>query len=485
MWGLALTASFIQCNNPTPAVIAIEKALAVRYEQRLAEHAKELEKWEDAAFAAHTSQTSEANFDVHRFIAKYFLDGDGRPDPQKTPEPITLDSVVRHVFFPAIQSVPGLAAHPMDPDRLVVVGWKSQLDRGVEKAFARIDSLGTPMHVPTMEANFDLDRFFAKYFLDGVNGKPAPAKTPEPVRLDSFFRNKGRLYSVYGSIPGLNIVTADNKYGSMITFLGWDSAKIKSQVADMAAERAKKEEEEEAKKRAEEEKKWNEAIEPHLMYKVGYNPPTGPLTLEGIVGSYIVMCETIQNGWDTIDALTLDICKPDEPDTTLAAFDFGPLEGTMLLAMSEDAVHKRRQILDATPEDSEGEGEYDVYGEPLAAEHPPTPPKPRLAINRRLGEAPRPGRVYLNWAGRETGEGEIEVSYDDSPHDGYLDFNESRLTAQGVLRNISFIGKEVELSLFKVADTPSKEPEEWSYLGERRHDYEASARWGGWVGRWR
>lgn len=75
----------------------------------------------------------------------------------------------------AVQAVPGLVAHIIR--RLTLVGWEDSFEHGLDAAFAARSAPGARFHIPTSEANFDLDRFMAKYFLDGLNGKPDPKKT--------------------------------------------------------------------------------------------------------------------------------------------------------------------------------------------------------------------------------------------------------------------------------------------------------------------
>ena len=90
-----------------------------------------------------------------------------------------------------------------------------------------------------------------------------------------------------------------------------------------------------------------------------------------------------------------------------------------------------------------------------------------------------PNRVFLQWAGRVVGTGEIEL--ETNKHTGYLDFDESKASAQGLLAYPEFFGDEkLAFVIHKVADQPSNIPDPWSDFSEKQYDYLSRARWGGW-----
>ena len=170
-------------------------------------------------------------------MAKYFLDNlHGHPKPDKTKEALMLDSVHESNFEMAVRAIPGLAAHITD--RLTVVGWETNLQRGLDAAFAKLSAPDARLHIPTSEANFDLDRFLAKYFLDGLHGKPAPRKTPEPITLYPFFNHRVRLEAAVASIPGLRLCRARGMHGTS-TIIGWNFDKVKLQKREIEEEKEK------------------------------------------------------------------------------------------------------------------------------------------------------------------------------------------------------------------------------------------------------
>lgn len=74
--------------------------------------------------------------------------------------------------------VPGLAVHRTA--MITVVGWETNIGSGIDEVFASLSSgsnATNPFDIPMQEESYDVDRFLAKYFLEGLNGDPAPQKT--------------------------------------------------------------------------------------------------------------------------------------------------------------------------------------------------------------------------------------------------------------------------------------------------------------------
>ncbi|KAH0548642.1 hypothetical protein GP486_007814 [Trichoglossum hirsutum] len=471
-----------KCNTPAPHIAALEESLSKEYEGRLEAHARDLEHWRESEFSALDSPTEEANFDSDRFLAKYFLDGlRGQPAPHKTKDPLVLGYVSgQSNFSSSVRSIAGLEVRFTSSD--TVVGWKDCLERWLDAEFAKLgspdgDEILLP-HLPTSEANFDVDRFLAKYFLDGLNGKPARRKTPNPITLHSFSGNRDGLRAAVELIPGLHIGEA---YGSheISTIIGWDNKKVQSRV------RRVKEEIKE-KVRSEREQQWQQTLQPHREYVTRHRTSTRPLCLSDITGSYIVRCDKLAEEYTPDAEMTLDIVKPDNPLGTKAAFFFGAAQGTMLLATSEGSLQVFRQQVEAEDRDQDSDdssmGDHDdsppTKGKAKETRAPPSGSIKRGTTRTTTTTTPKANRIHLQSAGRETGEDEIQLD-PDNKHTGYLDFDKSKLSAKGVF-SFSMFGEDIPFSIFKIADEPSNEPEPWSCFSENQYDYESKARWGGW-----
>lgn len=155
---------------------ALEASMEEEYQRCYAEKVHEYESWKDQIFKTDArSPTEEACLDIGRFTARYFVDGKGSPCPDKRREPLILGHVDKDKFQSAVRAVRGLAVHITD--FTTVVGWETNIESGIDEVFASLSSHGSSLDIPTQEANYDIERFLAKYFLDGLNGNPAPQKT--------------------------------------------------------------------------------------------------------------------------------------------------------------------------------------------------------------------------------------------------------------------------------------------------------------------
>ncbi|KAH8699091.1 hypothetical protein BGW36DRAFT_377269 [Talaromyces proteolyticus] len=469
-----------KCNSLAPSIAAFEKSLSEEYQQQLAAHSEDVNSWKDAVFSSLSSPVEEAHFDLDRFMAKYFLDHlHGQPAPEKTKEPLVLENFNHgSELQKATQAIPGLAAHTTD--RLTVVGWATELQRGIDTAFANLSSPDAKFDIPTLEAAFDLDRFLGKYFLNGLNGKPAPSKTPNPITLDPFFRHISKLEMAVASIPGLNLCMVEGIFNLKYTVIGWDLGKIKLRVREIAEKKTRYKAEKAAEELAEKEKRWQEILQPHQEYKNSHRALPGPLALGHLAGSYVVRCEPLEGYYDEGAIITLNIMQPSSIHGTTAVFDFGMIEGTMLLALSHDALEPLRLEMDVDSDEEEldRESDSDDYTGNRKRKKKESNNTNQIQIKRRLGETPVPNRLYFQWAGRETGNGEIQTD-PDNKHTGYLDFNEGKTSARGeFLYPAFFLNEKVKLEIYKVADQPSGTPARWSSFSEKQWDYECDARWG-------
>ncbi|GFF53864.1 hypothetical protein IFM62136_02431 [Aspergillus lentulus] len=405
-----------QCLNPTLtlAVIAIERSLAEQYRNLERAREERISREYAAKFATLGTPSLEARFDPRFFHCQVFPRTERGPRKEMQREALILEDVDGSDFSKAVQAVPGLVAHIIR--RLTLVGWEDSFEHGLDAAFAARSAPGARFHIPTSEANFDLDRFMAKY-----------------------------------------------------TILGWDIAKVIAIKKGHEDERERKKAEEEAEKRAQRQKCWHEALQSHRDYMRNYHPPAGPLTLDDLVGSYSILCEAIDEHLGNYhDELTLEIQKPASANGVVAAFNLGLIEGTMLLALSDDALHRLRdeQPPELTYYEEEEGDESDGYGS-NSKKRKASEPSGGQAIRRRLGETPKPNRVCLQWGGRVV-HAEIEIDQGDE-HTGYLDFDATKATARGEWVYPAMWGKERKLafSIYKRGDQPRETPTNWNYWTEK------------------
>ncbi|KAI1120964.1 hypothetical protein F5Y10DRAFT_257305 [Nemania abortiva] len=475
-----------------PSVASIQQRLAAQFAQSRQDHAQAVAKhklevrgWHKRNFSKLNDPSAEARYDLEFFFAKYFVDDRGFPAPNKTPEPVILWDL--HDWSEPLQrrvdAIPRLSARVTS--YLTVIAWDPKLERGVDTAFAMINRPDVKGDRPTLEALFDPDRFLAKYFLDGLRGEPDPQKQKKPVILRSgiFFNDCFEKLSQAASlVPELLVQrTAEPVSGAFWgcsesrVIVGWAKQVIRqvdsweSKIDRLELQEAKREE-------RNKEKEILATLKPHIDYARAHRcPPSDQSILNRLVGSYIMHCRELQDDYGGCDlgSMSLDVHRPTSTHGAIAAFNFGLIEGTMLLATSEDSLERLRaeQPVHSSGSDEEepdGSGYSTASGKRKATGSQQAGAK---HLKRRLGSShsPNPSRIYLQWAGCETGTAELVLD-EDHERTGHFDLDKRELTARGQFYWRAMFGKKpLVFTLLKVADKPKKKPDAWgSYCEEER-----------------
>ncbi|KAI0471416.1 hypothetical protein F4859DRAFT_485607 [Xylaria cf. heliscus] len=473
-----------------PSIAAVQKRLMTQFAQKREEYSRAVKKhkldvdqWHKQNFSKLNDPSAEARYSLDFFFSKYFVDVEGLPAPHKTPEPMIIWDLLdlSESLHRRVDAIPGLSA--WGTNYLIVIAWASKLKRGVDTAFAMIDQPDVKTDHPTLEALFDPERFLAKYFLDGLRGKPAPGKQKKPLILRSWIVYTDALENLEQAakhIPELLVeLTAkpaeDTTWSCKETcvIVGW-AKQVIPQVESMKSDITQLEVAEAKREEREKEKAILAKLKPHIDYARAHrSAPSGPFTPGHLVGSYIMHCRLIQDQYGCeLGSMTLDIHAPTSTHGVVAAFNFGVVEGTMLLASSEESLEllREEQAVRSSDEEEEftDEEHFAASGKrkKTASRRPGVKP-----FKRRLGgdDPQNPSRFYLQWAGCETGTAHLVLD-EDHERTGYFDLDKSGMTARGQLRYRAFFGStRLVFTLLKVADTPKKTPDAWSsYCEEER-----------------
>lgn len=390
---------------------------------------------------------------------------------------------------------------------------------------------------PGEQANNNLDKFMALYFLDD-QGEPDPTKTAEPMALHGF-ANKAQLHEKAKRLPGLE--TRSGGEGSSRTIcIGWD----RKAVWDLASRL-----DDDARSQREKEKaaKWDRAMAEHnrlaeLVNRDGpkVNPKSlQPARIQKCKGSYLVDCEAAAKEWPSRHLFTLDIANAPDPSKTgpfitLGWLSLAHFEGKMLLSLDQQKLDNYVQYgKDEVPDDSEddedsdsdecseeddagvdddGGDEEDTADDGNETEDEDTDSedendrsmdgeendeeeeiatkittlgKKRKATSAgaKLGSPPAkkgrnervpPRRIHLRLRGRETGEGMILHE----PHDGYIEFTDDSFTQFKGVADLPYLGKAVIFEGFKISHIAKKRPEPWENVSSAAYEHENDARWG-------
>ncbi|KAL6904292.1 hypothetical protein GGI43DRAFT_381975 [Trichoderma evansii] len=389
--------------------------------------------------------------------------------------------------------------------------WSAEKERMDDEAFEKCET-------PSEQASFDVRRFLDRYYL--TDGKPDRSKTPETLGLQVENRLNDLTWRIH-DIPGLH--TSSSSYNVMepaTCFIGWDHDEIKR----LGRECWDREVEAEKARRK---SKWEEHMETHKKYLASIQPKheaadgvdegSKPFDLDRCIGSYIIRCDEILDGWateQTGDTLSMDISYNCTRGMLLAAYNFGILKGTMTLSLSEDELKEMfpEDALAMTPESSDDA--YPLYDEDsedneddaddedkeddkddknnkheehnedhengkdgkdgIDAEGSTNEKKRKASLEQDTVSASHPHdnakklktthqsppsrRVYLRLEGYETGEGE-EL---DLPEPGHIDFtSDGCVKFEGLMYTLSCVGANVKFEGYKISDKVQVKPGEW------------------------
>lgn len=253
-------------------------------------------------------------------------------------------------------------------------------------------------------------------------------------------------------------------------FMGWDSAAVRKKAKGHAKKEAKSERE-------------NESAELHADYLRTLERKGGPKRYSP-VGSYIVDCKKIKEQWPhEADDLSLDIRPTKEPGIFEASFDFGILEGVMIICAEKTALEQYCYQLDREADSSSDDEEENDWGE----EEGEDDKKPKTGSKRKAktpqgrgrpskkskGGAAQPRTYLLKLKCRETGEGEIQCTAEN----GTLTFPDEKLASILGKTNLPYVGRGVPFTARKISDTPSHSENSWADYSERAYEYARVSRW--------
>ncbi|KAK0610980.1 hypothetical protein B0T14DRAFT_316404 [Immersiella caudata] len=219
--------------------------MKAEWQAKLAAHEEEIRAWrEERLVVSGVDPTEEAREYPEVFVARHFLDGEGKPDREKTKEGVVLGALgekEKEGLWEAVKKVEGLSLYVRDRRSVVCWGEGDGLVRGMDRAFAEIEKMeearADPLFAATMEAHFDVNRFMAKYFLSGVFGRPVRKRTPHAVVLRGWFggvKDRQHLLTVVKHCEGLSVCYFMDESKQDFAILGWYSAALEEQKRRLA-----------------------------------------------------------------------------------------------------------------------------------------------------------------------------------------------------------------------------------------------------------
>jgi hypothetical protein len=278
-------------------------------------------------------------------------------------------------------------------------------------------------------------------------------------------------------VPGLNHKNALGPDTQMI-YIGWDAAAVDKAAKGHAA-KDKKAKQAKAKEREKAQEKAQQARDKlHTDYLKTLTRPKGKAKATkkvSPVGSYIVDSEAFEDYYGTgrTDELRLDIHKTDTPGVFQAEFDFGVLEGVMILCADEDTLNE--YCMDSDDDDEESEAsDSDEEGYAVGSKRKATKPKAPKKKKSKPRAGKKDSRKYLlKLKCRETGEGEIHYEAED----GSIEFDDNNLASFEADADFPIVGSGISFTARKISDKPSPSERDWADYSERQHEIERVGRW--------
>ena len=365
---------------------------------------------------------------------------------------------------------------------------------------------------PRAQANFNRILFFQKYFVDD-EGNPDQTKTHSPMVLEGL-HDIWEFTKYAKRIPGLVLLSEEPQYNvHALHALGWNHADTREALNNLQRSIMQN------KQLAKDQLRATEMMK-HTDYVTNNAKSSDrPFELRSAAGTYLIRSSYIEDKWE--DACDMSMNISEKEGYLCVDFDFNVLKGVMLMARnkqvlrrvvqdyakiddtdeseeesedsgesedqsedsyeseeeSEDSDEAKEQTEDSDEneeqsEDSgESEDQSEVSFQSKEQEALVTDRKRKAAIpsqgdgmnkKAKTGYPDKPPfRIYFQWGGRETGEGEIQPDHDDG-NVGHIDFPDTACTRFEGQAELRSIGSAVRFSGYKISDDSGRQgPLNW------------------------
>ncbi|KAI0869894.1 hypothetical protein GGS24DRAFT_477423 [Hypoxylon argillaceum] len=306
-----------------------------------------------------------------------------------------------------------------------------------------------------------------KYFL--TSGKPDRAKTSAVIGipLDKYSSYRAdQMRKAASEITGLHQATGHGPKTQTI-FMGWDSAAVGKAAKGHAAKETK------AAKAADEEREKERAAS-HADYLKTLKRRKGSRKFSP-VGGYIVDCSEIEAQWpDLAEDSTFDICATAESGVFEASFDFGVLEGIMILSTDKTALNEYCFQQDSDNDDSEDDD--DDTGIETGSKRKATVSAPRGRGKRSKQSKALTSKTlkfHCKIRCTETGEGQIFAT----PEEGTVTFKGENMVEFSAVASLPCVGSAVNFTGRKITDTGDPSGKAWSDYSEGVAESARIGRW--------
>ncbi|KAF8248382.1 hypothetical protein K440DRAFT_626266 [Wilcoxina mikolae CBS 423.85] len=351
---------------------------------------------------------------------------------------------------------------------------------------------------PIDAANYNSELFLRRYFLDSA-GRLDKKKAPAAMDLHRVRdRDRFRLAAAARAILGLHVEDAHDDPFYNILVVGKDQESVRN-MARMKVEEKEEERRQAATRRELEEASLKESfarekeqsikqfdddfrplMESHFAFVKSLPKPGPTASVANAKGTFHIRCPEIEGSWpdSCYDGLTLVI--RDDPERTNTSggpclrgdFEFGVLSGIMHFWL---AGEDWQTDYDGPDEDSSDE-EYESHSLDKKRQKPTTSRGPVSKKRAVAVSAADSRKLHFLWRGRESGEGEIQVDYQNT-NKGCIEFRDNTFTVFDATWSADLLGDDVKFSGHKTSANGKGNGIRWEELGEKAYRRAEISRW--------
>ncbi|KAH6623406.1 hypothetical protein F5144DRAFT_623373 [Chaetomium tenue] len=322
-----------------------------------------------------------------------------------------------------------------------------------------------------------------KYFVDR-SGEPATTRTTRVVGIPyplSSNRLPGQLRQAAQQLCGLHHATG---FGTTQTiYLGWNRGAVEEAATHHAAEESRA-------NQAKADVRERERAFSHDKYLASIrNPYDSGAVVPSPVGQYMIDCPEIEANYSddvrNFD-LTLEIHETSRLGVYQATFNFGVIEGMMMLCHDEGVLeefcsendHEGYDTdLECEDEDKDSDIEDESSDDETAvgSKRKATSTKPGVHPPKKLkmGPGSKPKKYFVRFKSRETGTGQINSDAEK----GTITFGAPDLSAFTGKVDMGSIGSGVIFKARKVSACAPELRDSWSCYSEAAYEYARVSRW--------
>ncbi|KAI0010647.1 hypothetical protein F4779DRAFT_638829 [Xylariaceae sp. FL0662B] len=332
-------------------------------------------------------------------------------------------------------------------------GKLNKVPEHMEKLRARMSAEWHDQLTTEEKLRIDPEGLMKKYFLDS-EGRPDRTKTTEvltiPIRSYYYANLEEKIRNAISKVSGLHYVLRKACL-AYVLHMGWDRDALEIAAADYRKKDIEIQREKEDRLARLPENRHSKYVQAAQAAGARGRTDWSP------IGEYVVYCPPISFRWGRYD-MVMDLRGTEDPDIFEASFNFGVIEGVMILSRRMDLVDWYRAQLEA--EDDSLDDEVDdgpaLGSKRKAACGGDRPPKRKKSI------LVQPRKLFLRWKGVNTRKGKTLHA----AREGFIRSRDPKFIEFYGEMDMAFVGKNVPFWAQKLSEEPGEADNSWTDFSE-------------------